>query len=66
MGPAISTAIIAAMNIALALIQAQAEVAAGTRDLTPDEQALVDTLNNQSEQGWDALVAAAKARLAGG
>ena len=64
-GAVVSAAIIAAMNLAMALIQAQAEVAAGTRDYTPEEIAAVDALNNQSEAGWDALVAEAKARLAG-
>ena len=64
MGPAISTAIISGLNIILALIQAQQEVAAGTRDLTQEELAMVDLLNSKSEVAWDALVSATKARMA--
>jgi len=62
----VSTAILAGMNVIMALITAQQEVAAGKRDYTPEEIALVDALNASSEQGWAETVAAAKARLTAG
>jgi len=61
----VSTAIIAGINVLMALITAQQEVNAGKRDYTPEELAMVDQLNAKSESDWSAYVAAAKARLAG-
>lgn len=59
----VATAILTGLNVIQALVKAQQEVNAGKRQYTPEELALVDQLNAQSESGWADTVSAAKARL---
>ena len=61
----VATAILTGLGIIETLIKAQTEVLAGKRQYTPEELALVDRLNAQSESEWNDYIAAAKARLGG-
>ena len=63
---AVSTGIIALMNIVMALITAQQEVNAGVRQYTPEEIEQIHALNDASKGSWQEVVAAAKARLTAG